>query len=59
MKCGICKTGETHPGRYNTPPVCRAEMLNFQTTYRPRVNSWLLFDNSGETPLLLDEGENT
>jgi predicted ABC-type ATPase len=36
-----------------------AEMLNFQTTYRPRVNSWLLFDNSGETPLLLDEGENT
>jgi hypothetical protein len=35
-------------------------MLNFQMAYRPRVNSWLLFDNSGgETPLLLNQGENT
>jgi len=25
---------------------------------RVRVNYWQLFDNSGETTLLLDEGEN-
>ena len=36
-----------------------AGWLNFQSIYRPRVNSWLLFDNSGEIPLLLNEGENT
>ena len=35
-----------------------AGRLNFQSTYRSRVDSWLLFDNSGEIPLLLDEGEN-
>lgn len=36
-----------------------AGRLNFQSIYRPRVNSWLLFDNSGEIPLFLSEGENT
>lgn len=36
-----------------------AGRLNFQSIYRPRVNSWLLFHNSGEIPLLLSEGENT
>jgi predicted ABC-type ATPase len=36
-----------------------AGRLNFRSTYRSRVDSWLLFDNSGEVPLLLEEGENT
>nr|CAX84138.1 conserved uncharacterized protein [uncultured bacterium] len=30
---------------------------NFRTLYRPLVNKWALYDNSGPTPLLLDEGE--
>jgi len=33
--------------------------LRFKETYRSRVDSWQLFDNGGEMPLLLDEGENT
>ena len=36
-----------------------AGRLNFQSTCRSRVDSWLLFDNGGEIPLLLNEGENT
>jgi predicted ABC-type ATPase len=36
-----------------------AGRLNFQSIYRPRVDSWLLFDNSGEMPLLMEEGDNT
>lgn len=36
-----------------------AGLLNFNATYRQRVDSWLLFDNGGEMPLLLDEGEHT
>ena len=35
-----------------------AGFANFQATYRHRVNYWQLFDNSGEVPLLLEEGEN-
>ena len=31
---------------------------NFQTLYRPLVNEWALYDNSGPAPVLLDEGEN-
>ncbi len=36
-----------------------AGRLNFQSIYRSRVDSWLLFDNSGEMPLLMEEGDNT
>lgn len=32
--------------------------LHFHETYRGRVDSWQLFDNSGEIPFLLEEGEN-
>ena len=35
-----------------------AGMLNFHATYRHLVDSWLLFDNSGEMPILIEEGEN-
>lgn len=29
---------------------------NFGELYRPLVDSWQLYDNSGETPLLVDAG---
>jgi predicted ABC-type ATPase len=32
---------------------------NFHSVYRSCVDSWMLFDNSSESPLLLEEGENT
>lgn len=32
--------------------------LRFHETYRGRVDSWQLFDNGGEIPFLLEEGEN-
>jgi len=35
-----------------------AGMRNFQEIYRHRVDFWQLFDNSGPTPQLLDEGRN-
>lgn len=35
-----------------------AGRVHFHNTYRQRVNFWQLFDNSGETPLLLEEGKN-
>lgn len=35
-----------------------AGINNFHTTYRHLVDSWLLFDNSGEMPILSEEGEN-
>ncbi|MBU3910147.1 MAG: hypothetical protein KKF85_08035 [Gammaproteobacteria bacterium] len=35
-----------------------AGLAKFRDTYRQRVNFWQLFDNSGEMPLLLEEGEN-
>jgi predicted ABC-type ATPase len=31
---------------------------NFHRVYQPLVNHWLLYDNSGDTPDLIDEGEN-
>ncbi len=31
---------------------------NFHNIYKELVDSWVLYDNSGERPLLIDEGEN-
>jgi predicted ABC-type ATPase len=31
---------------------------NFENLYKPLVNAWTLYDNSGETPVILDAGEN-
>lgn len=31
---------------------------NFEQVYRPLVNSWQLFDNSGSEPRLVSEGDN-
>ena len=33
-----------------------AGLSHFRQTYRQRVDFWQLFDNSGESPLLLEEG---
>ena len=33
-------------------------LQNFQTMYRFEVNSWRWYDNSGDTPIVFDEGEN-
>jgi predicted ABC-type ATPase len=29
--------------------------INFQTTYRPLADAWAVYDNSGETPRLLEQ----
>jgi hypothetical protein len=33
-------------------------MRNYQEVYRQRVSYWQWFDNSGDAPLLLEEGAN-
>ena len=35
-----------------------AGLIHFRKTYRSRVNFWQLYDNSGEVPILLEEGQN-
>ena len=35
-----------------------AGLIHFRETYRSRVNFWQLYDNSGEVPILLEEGQN-
>ncbi len=49
-------------GGHNIPEdiICRRFEIgweNFQTEYKPLVNAWILFDNSGTIPFILDEGE--
>lgn len=33
-------------------------LLNFKAIYRFEVNYWRWYDNSGDTPIMIDEGEN-
>ena len=33
-----------------------AGLLNFEQVYKPLVDEWVLYDNSGEKPIHLDEG---
>lgn len=35
-----------------------AGLHNFETIYRFEVNSWRWYDNSGDTPIVVDEGQN-
>jgi predicted ABC-type ATPase len=51
-------------GGHNVPPeIIRRRFVvgrrNFQDVYRHRVDYWQWFDNSGDTPILEDEGGNT
>jgi len=34
-----------------------AGLKNFETLYKPLVDAWVLYDNAGDEPLLLDWGE--
>ncbi len=50
-------------GGHNVPePVIRrrfaAGLQNFDKLYKPVVNEWALYDNSGGEPLLIEEGVN-
>ena len=49
-------------GGHNIPePVIRrrfsAGMSNFEKHYRHAVDAWALYDNSGDTPVLIEWGE--
>jgi len=51
-------------GGHNVPePVIRrrfaAGLRNLEALYKPIVDEWALYDNSGPTPLLLEEGVKT
>ncbi|CAN5281515.1 hypothetical protein BH11CYA1_BH11CYA1_28070 [soil metagenome] len=35
-----------------------AGLLNFETSYRTEVNYWRWYDDSGDVPIMIDEGEN-
>ncbi|MGD9887827.1 MAG: zeta toxin family protein [Halothiobacillaceae bacterium] len=35
-----------------------AGIEHFHSIYKPLVNAWVLYDNSGDEPRVLDEGEN-
>lgn len=35
-----------------------AGLRNFENVYKPAVNDWVLFDNEGESPILLEWREN-
>jgi len=47
-------------GHYIPDDVVRRRFLagirNFEEKYKDRIDEWLLFDNSGEQPILLDKG---
>jgi len=48
-------------GGHNVPePVIRrrfrAGLHNLDTIYKPRVDEWAIYDNSGPVPVLIDEG---
>lgn len=49
-------------GHYIPDDVVRRRFYSglklFQTVYRHEVNLWRLYDNSSDTPILIDEGEN-
>ncbi len=50
-------------GGHNVPELIirrrfDAGLRNFKTIYKPIVNEWVLYDNSGSAPLLLEEGGN-
>ncbi len=56
-------TERVREGGHDLPPaVIRrrfdAGLRNFDRVYRALVDAWILYDNSGEMPVLLDEGHN-
>jgi len=56
--------GRVLMGGHNIPePVIRRRFekgwRNFKHLYRSLVDEWVLYDNSGETPIVIEEGENS
>ncbi|MBX9942402.1 MAG: hypothetical protein K2Y32_24280 [Candidatus Obscuribacterales bacterium] len=49
-------------GHYVPDDVVRrrfeAGLVNFKTIYRFEVDYWRWYDNSGDMPIMIDEGEN-
>jgi predicted ABC-type ATPase len=55
--------GRVAQGGHHIPePVIRrrfeAGLRNFHHRYKPIVNAWMLYDNSGDLPLLIDSRDN-
>lgn len=54
----VCEGGHKIP-----EPVIRrrfaAGLSHFETLYKPLVDTWALYDNSGDEPILVEEGVNT
>jgi len=51
-------------GGHNIPePVIRRRfasgLRNLENLYKPLVDEWALYDNSGSEPILIEEGVNT
>ena len=51
-------------GGHDVPPAIirrrfAAGLRNFQGVYRHRVDYWQWIDNTGDTPILIDEGGNS
>jgi predicted ABC-type ATPase len=56
--------GRVRQGGHNIPEdVIRrrfaAGLHNFEKAYKPAVDAWAKYDNEGESPILLEWGENT
>jgi predicted ABC-type ATPase len=54
--------GEFLPNQAGCPVFVNADLIaagleNFYPRYAPRVDAWMLYDNSGLTPTLLDWSE--
>lgn len=48
-------------GRNPEPVIHRrftAGLRNFENLYKPLVDEWALYDNSGSEPVLIEEGVN-
>lgn len=60
---GTCPRGSARsPGGHNIPEeIVRRRFLagraNFDDLYKGLVDAWVLYDNSGTVPVLLDWGE--
>ena len=64
VEAAIARVAErVRQGGHNIPePVIRrrfiAGLRNFEQHYKAAVNAWAKYDNTGETPVLLEWGEN-
>ena len=55
-------TGEFLPQEAQCPVFINADLIAagqryFESLYKPMVDDWMLLDNSGESPILIEWGE--